>query len=129
LGAMEFRTIREDEFDAFELALSNAFGDVEAAEHDVASDRLRARDRLHGPRGGRDLLRRRLVGNARPAGRLEERVRGRRRARGGDVPLERRAVADHPFLTPDTLSPMAVDRLLRSSSRRSRRSVTSGGSG
>jgi predicted acetyltransferase len=37
---MEFRAIREDEFDAFELALSNAFGDVEAAEHDVASDRL-----------------------------------------------------------------------------------------
>ena len=37
---MEFRTIREDEFDAFELALSNAFGDVEPAEHDVASDRL-----------------------------------------------------------------------------------------
>ncbi|HEY6650850.1 MAG TPA: GNAT family N-acetyltransferase, partial [Actinomycetota bacterium] len=37
---MEFRTIREDEFDAFELALSNAFGDVEAAEHDVANDRL-----------------------------------------------------------------------------------------
>jgi predicted acetyltransferase len=37
---MEVRTIREDEFDAFELALSNAFGDVEAAEHEVASDRL-----------------------------------------------------------------------------------------
>ena len=40
---MEFRTIREDEFDAFELALSNAFGDFEAADHEVASDRLSPR--------------------------------------------------------------------------------------
>ena len=37
---MEFRTIREDEFDAFGLALSNAFGEVEAAEDDVANGRL-----------------------------------------------------------------------------------------
>jgi predicted acetyltransferase len=38
--AMEVRAIREDEFDAFELALSHAFGEVEAAEHDVARDKL-----------------------------------------------------------------------------------------
>src|SRR5438094_740623 len=37
---MDVRTIREDEFDAFELALSNAFGDVEVTEHDLARDRL-----------------------------------------------------------------------------------------
>ena len=37
---MEIRTIREDEFDAFELALSNAFGDVDVLEHYLALDRL-----------------------------------------------------------------------------------------
>jgi predicted acetyltransferase len=37
---MEFRTIREDEYDTLGRALSNAFGDVEAAEHDLARDRL-----------------------------------------------------------------------------------------
>jgi predicted acetyltransferase len=37
---MEFRAIREDEFDAFELALSNAFGDVEVLEHYLALDRI-----------------------------------------------------------------------------------------
>jgi GNAT superfamily N-acetyltransferase len=36
---MEFRTIREDEF-VVQLAIANAFGDVEATEHDVARDRL-----------------------------------------------------------------------------------------
>jgi predicted acetyltransferase len=37
---MEFRAINEDDFDAFELALSNAFGEVEAAKDDVERDRL-----------------------------------------------------------------------------------------
>jgi predicted acetyltransferase len=37
---MEIRTIREDEFEPFELALSNAFGDVEVLEHDRVLDRL-----------------------------------------------------------------------------------------
>ena len=37
---MEIRAIREDEFDAFELALSNAFGDVAVEEHYLALDRL-----------------------------------------------------------------------------------------
>src|SRR5262245_8348494 len=37
---MEIRAILEDEFDAFELALSNAFGDVVVEEHHLAVDRL-----------------------------------------------------------------------------------------
>ena len=37
---MEIRPIHEDEFDAFELALSNAFGDVVVEEHYKALDRL-----------------------------------------------------------------------------------------
>src|SRR4029453_8073557 len=37
---IEIRSIREDEFAAFELALSNAFGDVGVEEHYLALDRL-----------------------------------------------------------------------------------------
>jgi len=40
LPAVEIRPIREDEFDAFELALSHAFGEAEAGEHDVERDKL-----------------------------------------------------------------------------------------